>query len=106
MVSPLARRGSRMSLLLLAVSLAALDACGRRHAKPSTTGPMVLAVHALADTARAPERAPAPPVRVWLVRVDRVKPAALDVPLPDAPPDTAIPELPTATAVDPSLSPP
>jgi protein TonB len=65
-------------------------------------------VDVLADTAHAAPREVAPPSRasVWLERVGPVAPAALDLPPPDAPPDSTIPDAPSALAVEAGLLPP
>ena len=67
-----------------------------------------MAVQVYADTAHGAGPAPvaALPVSVWLERVGPVRPAPLDLPPPDAPADTVIPESPPAAEIERGLTPP
>ena len=91
-------------LLLLPPALLAATGCGRHADRVPASAPV--ARHPQADTMSPVRSAPAtPPAAVTLERLDRIRPARLEAPLPDAAPDSVIPESP-ARAGDPVLQPP
>jgi TonB family protein len=103
----LARAALPRSPAAPAILLFLLASCGRSPVPATPSVP--LAVQVMADTAHrtaAATEVPPPAVSVWLERVDRVRAAAVDPPLPDAAPDTTIPDSPPAPAIDPGLTPP
>jgi periplasmic protein TonB len=103
-----AHRASRTRRRWLAALALGLAGCGERRSEAPVEAQAPLAIQVYADTAHGPSPgAPPPPaVSVWLERVGPVRPAALDLPPPDAPPDTVIPESPPSPAIETGLTPP
>src|SRR5437870_2328073 len=107
-----ARRALRPGACLAAILLTALvpfaPGCAREHRAASQ--PLALSVEPAADTGTMPrlEIRPPRPARAWLARVAPAPPGAIRTPLPDAAPDTVLPEstAPPVLEVEPGLLPP
>lgn len=108
-------RGLKRGLTTACVGLA-IAGCGRERAesRAQVPQPVTLPIEVLADTGRAWEADYIPGTvlgaRAWLARVSDSppvspgaavpKPAAIEVPLPDAAPDTLLPDWPSPPALE------
>jgi TonB family protein len=97
-----------VAAVLLSVLVLSLPGCAREHRTASQA--LALSVRASADTGRMErlEIRPPRPARAWLARVTPAPPGAFHAPLPEAEPDTLVPEVatPPVLEVEPGLMPP
>ena len=101
------RPGACLKAILLTL-VAFAPGCARERRAASQ--PLALSVRAAADTGTMDrlEIRPPRPARAWLARVMPAPPGAIRAPLPDAAPDTVMPESPAAPVLEvvPGLLPP
>src|SRR5882672_10907025 len=85
---------------LMPALVVALGGCAREH--PPSTQPLALSVRASADTGSMErlEIRPPRPARAWLARVTPAPSGTLAPPLPDAAPDTLLPESASPPTLD------
>jgi TonB family protein len=104
----LLRPGALLARVLLAALALWLLGCGREQRTGAQA--LALSVRAGADTARMEhlQIRPPRPARAWLARVTPAPPGMTFAPLPDAAPDTLLPEpaAPPTLEVEPGLMPP
>lgn len=102
------RPGAGVAPVLLSALVLCLPGCAREH--PARTQALALSVRAGADTGRMEhlEIRPPRPARAWLAGVTPARPGAISAPLPEAAPDTLLPEAPSPPVlqVEPGLLPP
>ena len=85
--------------------MAASSSCSRE--RRAHEPPLELPVQVLADSATVERlRVDPPPARAWISEVSPSRPRGASPPLPEAAPDSVLPEVPPPLAIDPNLKPP